>query len=166
MKAIVGATLFDGFETHKNAALLIEKGRVSGLVPIGEIPARTVIEEHDGGLIAPGFVDLQVNGGGGVLFNNDISVDGIRAICGAHCRFGTTALLPTLITDTWQNTLLALRAAEGADPRLPGAAPRRPVSCACAQRCPSRRSDAASGFDRCQDSSCRKPAASAFDFGC
>jgi N-acetylglucosamine-6-phosphate deacetylase len=48
----------------------------------------------------PGFIDLQVNGGGGILFNNDTSLDAIRTICAAHAQFGTTGLLPTLITDT------------------------------------------------------------------
>ena len=50
-------------------------------------------------LIVPGFIDLQVNGGGGVLFNTTPSLDGIKAIMLAHAQFGTTAMLPTLITD-------------------------------------------------------------------
>jgi N-acetylglucosamine-6-phosphate deacetylase len=51
-----------------------------------------------GGLLLPGFIDLQVNGGGGVLFNDAPSVESIRAIGAAHRRFGTTAFLPTLIS--------------------------------------------------------------------
>jgi N-acetylglucosamine-6-phosphate deacetylase len=58
--------------------------------------------------VVPGFIDLQVNGGGGVLFNNQPDVDAIRTICAAHARFGTTALLPTLITDTPDITLAAV----------------------------------------------------------
>src|SRR5690606_28907281 len=52
-----------------------------------------------GGTLVPGFIDTQVNGGGGVLFNNTPTVEGIRAIARAHRRFGTTGLLPTLISD-------------------------------------------------------------------
>lgn len=51
------------------------------------------------GLLAPGLIDVKVNGGGGVLFNQEHSVDGLRTIGMAHAQFGTTAFLPTLITD-------------------------------------------------------------------
>ena len=60
------------------------------------------MQDFDGetGILIPGFVDIQVNGGGGVLFNQQPTLDGIKAIAAAHLRFGTTSLLPTLITDT------------------------------------------------------------------
>jgi N-acetylglucosamine-6-phosphate deacetylase len=56
---------------------------------------------HDlqGRVLAPGFIDCQVNGGGGVLFNDEPTIDGVRRIAQAHRRFGTTGLLPTLISD-------------------------------------------------------------------
>ena len=63
-----------------------------------------------GGVLAPGFVDLQVNGGGGVLLNDRPDVEGIAAICAAHGRLGTTGLLPTLITDTPEVTRAAIEA--------------------------------------------------------
>ena len=50
-------------------------------------------------MIVPGFVDLQVNGGGGALLNETPTQEGIATICQAHARFGTTALMTTLITD-------------------------------------------------------------------
>lgn len=98
--AISGARIFDSQTWHDNAALLIEFGYVAGIVPLGEVPANAQKIELDGGMIVPGFIDLQVNGGGGILFNNDTSLDAIRIICAAHAQFGTTGLLPTLITDT------------------------------------------------------------------
>lgn len=99
-KAIIGARLFDGIEWHDGAALLIEAGRVKAIVAAGDVPAdATVIDTH-GLLLVPGFIDLQVNGGGGALLNAQPTLDGIRQICSAHATFGTTALLPTLITDT------------------------------------------------------------------
>jgi N-acetylglucosamine-6-phosphate deacetylase len=98
--AISGARIFDSQTWHDNAALLIEFGYVAGIVPLSEVPANAEKVELDGGMIVPGFIDLQVNGGGGILFNNDTSLDAIRTICAAHAQFGTTGLLPTLITDT------------------------------------------------------------------
>ena len=61
------------------------------------MPTRTLA---GGAWLAPGFIDVQVNGGGDVLFNDEPTPEGIAAIVAAHRRFGTTALLPTLITDT------------------------------------------------------------------
>lgn len=98
--AIAGARIFDGYDWHEDAALLVEFGHVCGVVGAGSIPANAEVVHLAGGMIVPGFIDLQVNGGGGVLFNNDPSVAAIRTICAAHAQFGTTALLPTLITDT------------------------------------------------------------------
>ncbi|RDL49374.1 N-acetylgalactosamine-6-phosphate deacetylase [Ensifer sp. M14] len=99
-KAIIGARLFDGIEWHDGAALLIEAGRVKAIGAAGDVPAdATVIDTH-GLLLVPGFIDLQVNGGGGALLNAQPTLDSIRQICSAHAKFGTTALLPTLITDT------------------------------------------------------------------
>ncbi len=67
-----------------------------------------------GGWLMPGFVDTQVNGGGGVLFNNDISVGAVAAIARAHAAFGTTALLPTLISETPDRIAAALEATDAA----------------------------------------------------
>lgn len=67
-----------------------------------------------GGWLVPGFIDTQVNGGGGVLFNDDIGVDAIAAIGAAHAGFGTTAFLPTLISDSPDHIAAALDAADAA----------------------------------------------------
>lgn len=112
--AISGARIFDGEQWHDDAALLVEFGLVSSIVRSGAVPAHAVPVHLDGGSVVPGFVDLQVNGGGGVLFNNDPSVDAIRTVCAAHARFGTTALLPTLITDTVAVNIAAIAAGKAA----------------------------------------------------
>ena len=91
--------IFDGHVMHEDAALLIDGGQVTSIVPRSAIPSHFADHRPVADLITPGFVDLQVNGGGGVLFNNEPSIEGIRTICAAHARFGTTSLLPTLITD-------------------------------------------------------------------
>jgi N-acetylglucosamine-6-phosphate deacetylase len=92
-----GATIFDGTRLQDGQALVVDDGRVTAL--LSEARATGDRIHLPGGVLAPGMIDLQVNGGGGVLFNDAPSVEGVRAIAAAHRRFGTTALLPTLISD-------------------------------------------------------------------
>ena len=81
-------------------ALLCESGLVKAIVPQGDPGLRGAeTVDLDGRLLLPGFIDLQVNGGGGVLFNDHPDVAGIAAIGAAHARYGTTGFLPTLISD-------------------------------------------------------------------
>lgn len=121
LTAVIAPRLFDGHRWHQHAALLVEWGHVSAVVAAGEVPASADRIEFAEGMVVPGFVDLQVNGGGGVLFNNDPSVEAIRTICAAHAQFGTTALLPTLITDTVPVNEAAIAAGEAAaGERVPG----------------------------------------------
>ncbi len=68
----------------------------------------------DGGWLVPGYVDTQVNGGGGVLFNDHPTVEGIRAIGAAHAQYGTTAYLPTLISDSLEIVAAGLDAVDAA----------------------------------------------------
>ena len=84
-----------GFE--RDACVVVEDGFIVAVLH-GEPPAGDAIDLH-GGYLVPGFIDAQVNGGGGVLFNNDTSVEAIAAIGRAHRKFGTTGFLPTLISD-------------------------------------------------------------------
>ncbi|SDU45808.1 N-acetylglucosamine-6-phosphate deacetylase [Stappia sp. ES.058] len=108
--ALIATTIFDGDRMHPDSALLIEDGRVRALVPVSEIPRDAERIDTEASLLCPGFVDWQVNGGGGVLFNETPTADGARAIAAAHARFGTTTLLPTVITDTPDVTAAAASA--------------------------------------------------------
>lgn len=117
-RVLTNARIFDGFSSHENSALVLSGGKVSGIVPMAELPLGHERIDAHGATIIPGFVDLQVNGGGGVMLNDDQSVDGIRQICAAHAKFGTTALLPTLITDTPEITAAAIKA--GLDAKTAG----------------------------------------------
>lgn len=108
-KKITGARIFDGIDCHDGCALLIEAGHVRGIVPASAADEAETIDAR-GLLLVPGFIDLQVNGGGGALFNEQPTLDGIRQICAAHAEFGTTALLPTLITDTREVRAAAMSA--------------------------------------------------------
>ena len=111
--AVVAEQVFDGATVVHNAAVIIEGSRILAVVPRDDVPAavpRRILP--DGACLAPGFIDVQVNGGGDVLFNDNPTPDGIRAIAAAHRRFGTTALLPTLITDTPEKVSSAIAAVE------------------------------------------------------
>ncbi|MEK1890895.1 MAG: N-acetylglucosamine-6-phosphate deacetylase [Phyllobacterium sp.] len=111
--ALTGAEIFDGANWHGDAALVVDKGVVRS-ISNSALPDGIRRVELEGGKLVPGFIDIQVNGGGGVLLNDGPSVDVIRRICDAHFAFGTTALLPTLITDTPEITAAALSAGKAA----------------------------------------------------
>jgi N-acetylglucosamine-6-phosphate deacetylase len=118
--ALIGATLFDGDRLRDGQAVLIEAGKIAGVVPANKLPGG-VERQPVTGLLAPGFIDVQVNGGGGVLFNETRTVAGIAAIGAAHRRFGTTGFLPTFITDTADSMAEAIKAADAAiQARTPG----------------------------------------------
>ena len=104
------ARIFDGETWHEDAALLVEGGRVTAVLPAANAPAGERVE----GWIVPGFIDLQVNGGGGVLLNNDPTAEGMATICRAHLSLGTTAIMATLITDQPEVTAAAIAAARAA----------------------------------------------------
>jgi N-acetylglucosamine-6-phosphate deacetylase len=119
--AITGARIFTGEEWLRDASLLVRDGIVERLAAAAPLPVDARVTNLAGGFLAPGFVDLQVNGGGGVMLNDDPSVGTIRRICAAHAPFGTTALLATLITDTPAATEAALAAGvRAAAEKVPG----------------------------------------------
>ena len=92
----------------------MEDACVTAVVPLAAVPAHARTVDLGGGLLAPGFIDLQVNGGGGALLNTDTSAQAIRTIALAHRAFGTTSLLPTLISASLPEMLAAIAATEAA----------------------------------------------------
>ncbi len=107
-----GRVLLDeGFVTGQ--AVLIEGDRIAAVVREPEARG-TARVDLGGGLLLPGFIDVQVNGGGGALFNDSRDVDTIRRIGAAHRQFGTTGFLPTLISDDLAVVDEAMRAAGAA----------------------------------------------------
>ncbi|HYC38802.1 MAG TPA: N-acetylglucosamine-6-phosphate deacetylase [Usitatibacter sp.] len=98
--AIVNARVLIDEGFVQGRAVLVESGRVVAVTDAAD-PRIASARRHDldGATLVPGFFDVQVNGGGGVLFNDAPTVEGIDAIGKAHRRFGTTAFLPTLISD-------------------------------------------------------------------
>ena len=99
--AIVADTVFDGAALHHGAAVVIEGAVIVGLMAREDLSARVPRRDlPEGAWLAPGFIDVQVNGGGDVLFNDTPTPAGIAAIVAAHRQFGTTGLMPTLISDS------------------------------------------------------------------
>ena len=103
-------------------AVHVEGERIASLTrPIDARPRGADIHDLKGRYLLPGFIDCQVNGGGDVLFNDQPSLDGIRAIAAAHRRLGTTGLLPTLISDSAEVMSTAVSAVDAAiAARTPG----------------------------------------------
>lgn len=114
MQALLGATIVTPQGEREGSTLLVEHGRIAGIVAPTDVPADAERCLLDGGYLVPGFIDVQVNGGGGVLFNDHPDIDGVRAIAAAHRRFGTTTLLPTLISDTLDKVEQAIAAVDQA----------------------------------------------------
>ena len=113
--AIAADYVFDGWKTREDTAVVIDGSRIAALRPQAELADNYSVHRlPPGAWLAPGFVDLQVNGGGDVLFNDSPTPETILTIAAAHRKFGTTALLPTFITDTREKTLAAITAAQQA----------------------------------------------------
>ena len=118
--AVVAGHVFDGAILHRDAAVVIEGVRIAAVVPRADVPRGADIRTlPDDAWLAPGFIDVQVNGGGDVLLNDAPMAETMSAIAAAHRPFGTTSLLPTLISDTAEKMQHALAAADAAVQRDP-----------------------------------------------
>ena len=106
-KAYIGARIFDGTDEHFGAALVTEKKKILKIVPQEDVSSDYEIILLNQGIICPGFVDIQVNGGGGCLLNEAPSLQSLEKICDTHAKLGTTSLLPTLISDVPEITKAA-----------------------------------------------------------
>ena len=119
--AILADAAFDGERLHPQSAVVIEGERIVTVARQVDIGAQRTVRLPPGTTLAPGFIDVQVNGGGGVLLNDDPTLEGIATMASAHRRFGTTALLPTLISDSREAMRRAIDAvAEALERGVPG----------------------------------------------
>ncbi len=108
--ALSGARIFDGTSFHTGKAVVIGGKRIVAMCPENSVDPEFPVVNLAGGLLAPGFIDVQVNGGGGALLNDHPSIAVVRTIANSHRRFGTTGLLPTVITDRPEVTAAAIAA--------------------------------------------------------
>ena len=110
LRALNGARVFDGDTLHSGMAVVVEGDRFHSLQSVekvGDIPTTDLT----GGILSVGFLDVQVNGGGGVLLNDQPDLAGLQTMAQAHHSLGATRILPTLITDTRDVTRAAIDAA-------------------------------------------------------
>ncbi len=120
LTALLAPEIFDGQTLHHDKAILIDDGIISAIIPQNDVPV-TAQTKRFSGMLLPGFLDLQVNGGGGVLFNDEPNLKGLETIITAHQQLGTSAILPTLITAddlTIQKGLNAVKT--GITQKMPG----------------------------------------------
>lgn len=121
--ALVNARVLSGDTLHDDVSVLLDGDTIAAVVAADDTRVADCTERVDlaGHYLLPGFIDVQVNGGGGVLFNDAPTVDAIRRIGAAHRRFGTTAFLPTLISDDAGRMRAAIDAVSQAiDAGVPG----------------------------------------------
>ncbi|MGY4395632.1 N-acetylglucosamine-6-phosphate deacetylase [Sphingomonas sp. UYAg733] len=107
-RTLIDDALVDGM------TVIVEGERIAAVVPEVDIPAGAERRDLDGAVLAPGFIDSQVNGGGGMLFNDAPTVETIATIGAAHRRYGTTGFLPTLISDDLTTVREGIRAVDAA----------------------------------------------------
>jgi N-acetylglucosamine-6-phosphate deacetylase len=113
--ALVNGRVLGDHGPREGLAVLVQGERIVAIVTADD-PRVAQAQSHDlqGRLLLPGFIDVQVNGGGGLLFNAAPTVETLRGIAAAHRKFGTTGFLPTLITDTAEVMFAALAAVNAA----------------------------------------------------
>jgi len=99
-QALLGSQIFCGERFYDDHALLVDGKSIVDIVDKNNTPDNFNKIELDQGILAPGFIDLQVNGGGGVLFNNSPNKESLNTIIKAHQFFGTTSVMPTVISDS------------------------------------------------------------------
>jgi N-acetylglucosamine-6-phosphate deacetylase len=118
-RAFRAERIFDGTRLVTGHALIVESGRVVAVTP--DIPAGVPVVDLGAGVLAPGFVDLQVNGGAGEMIGPETDLAQIARICDAHRSLGATSILPTLITDRPEVTAQVIDTArKAAQAGLPG----------------------------------------------
>ncbi|OYU40166.1 MAG: N-acetylglucosamine-6-phosphate deacetylase [Pseudorhodobacter sp. PARRP1] len=116
---LTAAEVFDGTQMLPDHAVVIEGGAITALLPTAKAPAGP--RQALSGTLAPGLIDLQVNGGAGIMLGGTATAESIATICATHARLGATGILPTLITDTPAATTAVIAAGiAAARARTPG----------------------------------------------
>lgn len=111
MKAITNGKIFDGDKFLENKALVFENKKIINIVPMEALEERypeAEIVDAKGGYVTPGFIDLQINGCGGVLFNDSVTRETLEIMNRTNLKYGCTSFTPTLITTGDENIINAL----------------------------------------------------------
>jgi N-acetylglucosamine-6-phosphate deacetylase len=122
--AVAARRIFDGEALQEDRAVLVDGSEIAAVIPRGELSKTIpILDLPENTWLTPGFIDIQVNGGGDVLFNDDPTPQAILTIAAAHRQFGTTSLLPTFISDRPEKMAAACNAVEslvGVEPGILG----------------------------------------------
>ena len=102
--ALTADQIFDGTNLRSGQAVVLRGGRIVGVIDRAARPQDMPLMDLGAGILGPGFVDLQVNGGAGIMLNDDPSPAGLTRIATAHAGLGATTILPTLISDLPEKT--------------------------------------------------------------
>jgi N-acetylglucosamine-6-phosphate deacetylase len=121
MQAFINARIFDGYDFSTGRALITEGAVIRDILPLGDLPRGLDITDLGGATLAPGFIDLQINGCGGVLFNDDISEATLEIMHQTSMRFGATSIMPTLITSPEADFVKAVEVAAALYKKKPNA---------------------------------------------
>ncbi|MBD1571867.1 N-acetylglucosamine-6-phosphate deacetylase [Vibrio sp. S17_S38] len=110
MYALLNATIYTGHDMLTQHAVLIAAGKIHSVVKIDELPKDIKTIDLNGDILSPGFIDLQLNGCGGVMFNDKITADTMQIMHLANLKSGCTSFLPTLITSSDEDMKQAIQA--------------------------------------------------------
>ncbi len=110
MYALTNCRIFTGSDVLNNHAVIIDGVSIQAVCPVTELPENIELVDLDGANLTPGFIDLQLNGCGGVMFNDEINSEAIHTMHRANLKSGCTSFLPTLITSSDEDMKAAIAA--------------------------------------------------------
>ena len=110
MYALTNCKVFTGSDVLEQHAVVIDGASIQTICPVTELPSEIKVIDLEGANLSPGFIDLQLNGCGGVMFNDEITADTLQIMHKANLKSGCTSFLPTLITSSDENMRQAIEA--------------------------------------------------------
>ncbi|HDY8185236.1 TPA: N-acetylglucosamine-6-phosphate deacetylase [Vibrio vulnificus] len=111
MYALTNCKIYTGSDVLSEHALIIENDLIQSIVPAADLPSGIEVKDLAGANVSPGFIDLQLNGCGGVMLNDEITAETMQIMHKANLKSGCTSFLPTLITSSDEDMRAAISAA-------------------------------------------------------
>ncbi|EJT1339609.1 N-acetylglucosamine-6-phosphate deacetylase [Vibrio vulnificus] len=111
MYALTNCKIYTGSDVLSEHALIIENDLITSIVPAADLPSGIEVKDLAGANVSPGFIDLQLNGCGGVMLNDEITAETMQIMHKANLKSGCTSFLPTLITSSDADMRAAITAA-------------------------------------------------------
>ncbi|EGQ7940916.1 N-acetylglucosamine-6-phosphate deacetylase [Vibrio vulnificus] len=111
MYALTNCKIYTGSDVLSEHALIIENDLITSIVPAADLPSGIEVKDLAGANVSPGFIDLQLNGCGGVMLNDEITAETMQIMHEANLKSGCTSFLPTLITSSDADMRAAITAA-------------------------------------------------------